>query len=68
MPKRPVRWNGKWLLPGLLLAVSACATSGPAIDSCVWVKPIYVSKADVLTDGTVEQILRHNEAWERICK
>jgi hypothetical protein len=51
----------------LTLAVSACATSGPAIDSCVWVKPIYISKADVLTDGTVEQVLRHNEAWARIC-
>ena len=56
------------LLLSLTLAVSACGTAGPAIDSCVWVKPIYVSKQDVLTDGTVEQILRHNEAWERICK
>ena len=68
MSKRPVRWNGKWLLPGLLLAVSACSSVGPATNECVWVKPIYVSKADVLTEGTVEQILRHNETWERVCK
>lgn len=50
-----------------MLGVSACATSGPAIDSCSWVKPILVSRDDVLTDGTVEQILSHNEKWEEIC-
>jgi len=32
------------------------------------VKPIYVSKDDVLTDRTVEAILAHNEKWAEICK
>jgi hypothetical protein len=56
------------ILLAFTAALFGCTTVAPAIDSCVWVKPIYISKADVLTDGTVEQILRHNEAWERICK
>jgi hypothetical protein len=56
------------ILLAFTAALFGCTTVAPAIDSCVWVKPIYVSKQDVLTDGTVEQILRHNEAWERICK
>ena len=51
-----------------MLGVSACGTVGPATDSCVWVKPIYVSKQDVLTDGTVEAILSHNEKWKEICE
>lgn len=55
------------LLLSLMLGVSACAISGPATDSCAWVKPIYVSKQDVLTDGTVDQILAHNEKWAEIC-
>jgi len=32
------------------------------------VKPILISQGDVLTDGTVEQILSHNEKWEAICE
>jgi hypothetical protein len=67
MSKRPMRLSARLLLVSLTLAVSACGTVGPAIDSCVWVKPIYVSKQDVLTDGTVAAILAHNEKWQEIC-
>lgn len=51
-----------------MLLSSACTPSGPATDgACSWVKPIYVSKSDQLTDGTARQILAHNETWERVC-
>lgn len=60
-----------WRLILLALAlpiVSACATSGVAIDSgCEWAKPIWLSKADSLTEPTETAILEHNETWERVC-
>lgn len=49
---------------GLLLA--ACARA-PASD-CAWVKPILVSRADVLSAGTAGQIVAHNRKWERFCE
>jgi len=49
--------------------VSACATSGAAIDSgCEWAKPIWLSQADVLTEPTETAILEHNETWEQVCR
>lgn len=49
------------------MCVSGCQ-SGRVIDtSCSWVRPIYVSKDDVLTDGTARQILTLNEQWRRVC-
>ena len=68
MSRRPLRWSARLLPLLLMIGVSACATVGPSADSCVWVKPIYVSKDDVLTDKTVEAILAHNEKFEEICK
>lgn len=49
--------------------VSGCANVGPAtIDtSCSWVRPILISKDDVLTDDTARQILMLDEQWERVC-
>ena len=57
-----------------------CATSGvsrpePQVivqtkvtdTACDWTKPIYVDKADVLTDDTAKAILAHNRAGARIC-
>ena len=38
---------------------STCPTS-------TWVKPIYPSRNDVLTRGTANQVITHNEAWEKI--
>jgi hypothetical protein len=51
------------------LLLGSCGTSGPAISAggCEWAKPVFVSRQDVLTDGTARQILAHNEAWERVC-
>lgn len=34
---------------------------------CDWAEPIRPSRADVLTDGTLEQIVAHNEIGERLC-
>jgi hypothetical protein len=51
----------------LTLLVS-CATTGPATDGfCLEAKPIYVSKADVLTAETARQILAHNQFGAKKC-
>ncbi|MXS85276.1 hypothetical protein ABO04_04920 [Nitrosomonas sp. HPC101] len=62
------------LLPALTMLLASCATNGhvtkiPQIidTSCEWVHFIYISKDDVLTDGTARQILNHNETLEKNC-
>jgi len=52
----------------------SCATNGNVIEkinvvdtACSWVKPIYISKDDVLTDGTARQILANNRAYASSC-
>ena len=53
----------RWMISALMLSlISGCATKE---SSCAWVKPIYPSRADVLTRGTKEQIVVHNETWEK---
>lgn len=53
-------------LTAMLLA--SCANDGAAISGgCEWVRPILVSRADVLTDQTARDILAHNRAWEANC-
>ena len=37
------------------------------IDGCSWVRPVYLSTEDVLTDETARQVLVLNETWERVC-
>jgi hypothetical protein len=50
------------------LLVTACAPTGPVTSGgCEWARPVYVSRSDVLTDGTARQILTHNETWRRVC-
>ena len=39
------------------LLTASCAGSSPATDACVWVRPVLVSKADVLTPETEREIL-----------
>jgi hypothetical protein len=52
-----------------LLFSSGCATNSHEIDtSCSWVRPIMISKDDVLTDDTARQILMLDEQWQRVCK
>lgn len=53
-------------LLALTLLVSACV-GGPVSDYCAIASPIHPDERDVLTDGTVLQILTHNETWERLC-
>lgn len=69
------------LLASLAILLPACATTGPATEpepqiitrtrtvdtGCDWTKPIYVSKADVLTDRTADAILAHNIAGAKAC-
>lgn len=61
------------LLP-LAVLLQSCATTGagtepPVIvdNGCKWARPIYVSKADRLTDQTADQILAHNMTGQRLC-
>jgi hypothetical protein len=63
-------------MPILALLLAGCAMmGGPAtkpsdpvkVDPCAPWKPIYVSKADKLTDGTARQIKDHDETGERLC-
>lgn len=59
------------------LLLTACAMNGRATDptpapvvvdtGCKWAGPIYVSKADALTDETARQILAHNQTFVAIC-
>lgn len=42
--------------------VTGCA----ACPADTWTKPIYPSRHDALTRGTAEQILIHNETWEKV--
>ena len=55
------------------LLLSAGLTAGCAIDprglrdDCDWAEPIYPSRGDVLSDGTLAQIVAHNEVGARLC-
>ncbi|MGS0966836.1 hypothetical protein ACVCIH_05980 [Burkholderia glumae] len=60
------------------LALAACAAApAPAVQietrtkvidtGCTWTKPIYLNKADVLTDDTAAEILEHNRAGAKNC-
>lgn len=51
----------------LLLLSQGCATTTLVTKECLFLKPIMVSKKDVLTPGTVDQILYTNDMYEEIC-
>lgn len=68
MTSRPMRralaWTGLTLLPLL----TSCGGTGPVAGSgCGWVRPIYVSADDRLTDDTARQILAHDKAVKAVC-
>jgi len=48
---------------------AGCATNEwPPRDDCDWAEPIRPSRDDVLTDGTLAQIIAHNEIGEQLCR
>jgi hypothetical protein len=57
----------------IALTLAIGLTAGCAIeprwvhDDCDWAEPIRPSRGDVLTDGTLAQIVAHNEIGERLC-
>lgn len=61
-----MRSTAKWL--AFLILLTSCASTGPATDGfCLEAEPIYVSKADVLTDVTARGILAHNRYGAKRC-
>lgn len=50
-----------------LILLAGCETNGVGTSGCEWVRPVYISKADVLTERTAQDLLVHNELWQRIC-
>lgn len=74
-------WKTRLLVALLGSLLTACAVTGPETEpepqivtrtrtvdtGCDWTKPIYVSKADVLTDATAAAILAHNLAGAKQC-
>ena len=56
-------WRRWTLMSALAASMAGCATSDP----CGWAEPIRPSRADVLTEGTRDQVLVHNETGARIC-
>lgn len=49
-----------------LPSTKGLAESG-VVDGCSWVRPVYLSTEDVLTDETARQVLVLNETWEKVC-
>jgi hypothetical protein len=60
-----MKWNAVSMLL-VLLSVSACATSGQG-SYCDNASPIYLSRADVLTDQTELAVIKHNEKGVALC-
>lgn len=60
-------WKEKLWSYLTLIWILACL-SGCATNSCFVQPPIYPSKQDVLTRGTKQQILTHDETWEQLKK
>ncbi len=52
----------------MALLLTACGATGRGTEYCAVARPIYTSRADVLTDPTARQILGHNETWARVCR
>lgn len=63
-----MKWTPLWLVSLTLLA--SCSGSGRAIDRdyCLLSKPILVSRQDVLTKMTAQQVLAQNETFAKLCR
>ncbi|MBN9529227.1 MAG: hypothetical protein J0H82_23655 [Alphaproteobacteria bacterium] len=49
------------------LLLTGCAATGQGTDYCALARPIFVSRADLLTQRTAEGVLRHNQTWREAC-
>ena len=76
-PSCPTGPYTELVMLSLVAQLTSCGTAGhetkpapqPVIDpACAAFSAIYVSRDDVLTDGTAKQILVHNETWKRLCQ
>ena len=48
------------------MTLPSCGASGSA-SSCAGFKPIIIDKLDVLTRGTLEAIIAHDELGQNLC-
>ena len=56
------------MLGGMLILPAACASGGRVTEpACAAWRPIFISRADVLTPETARQILSHNETGASVC-
>jgi len=53
------------LLAGIML--SACTQTMPSGSDCDWAQPIRPSRQDILSEGTMAQIVAHNAVGEQVC-
>lgn len=58
----------KTALLGTLILLAACAGNGNVpSDPCGPFRPIYVAKADTLTEDTARALLAHNRSGAALC-
>ncbi len=59
----------KTICAGLaLVLLTGCASNGVGTEgACAAFRPVYVSRADALTEGTAEQLLAHNRTGATLC-
>jgi len=61
--------TSRMICAGLVLALlTGCASNGAGTEgACTAFRPVYVSRADALTDGTADQLLAHNRTGAALC-
>lgn len=65
---RTRRLLGWLMLLGMAASLLGCATKPLVIDTaCTSFKTIWPSRQDILTPGTKDQIIAHNETWVAHC-
>ena len=53
----------------LLALLGGCTVAPQLVDTaCDWVRPIYVSSEDQLTEPTAAAILAHDRKWQENCE
>ena len=56
------------MLVGVAILLPACASGGRVTEpGCAAWRPVFISRADVLTPETAHQILAHNETGASVC-